>query len=140
MSIRARIVVTALAQCLLVAGAPGRAAAAPVDFPAGSWVIPMDTCYQPSSPIKCNGPAANSSCAVYPEVGNGFYAPYTTAADGRILSNFYANGTCPEPLTQTPARDGITKAYGLVYRLLQRGVPVSVLFNGVRIEHVVAES
>jgi hypothetical protein len=82
-----------------------RAEAAAYDFSAGSWIIPMDSCNQPSQPF--NGSAfagTNSASTVYG-----------------------ANSSCPEGV-QT-GRDGILKAYGLVYRLLQNNVPVYYILD-----------
>ena len=80
------------------------ASAAPTDFPAGSLIIPMDVCNQPSQPY------------------NGSSYSGTTPT-----STFYATTGCPE--TQPTARDGLLKAYGLVYRLLQNGVTVYYILD-----------
>ncbi|MGZ3405411.1 MAG: hypothetical protein ACXVAN_03140, partial [Polyangia bacterium] len=87
----------------LVAARPAHAAA--YDFSAGSWIIPMDTCYQPSQTF--NG----------------------TLFDGtNEASTVYgANTSCPDG-AQT-GRDGVLKAYGLIYRLLQNNVPVYYILD-----------
>jgi hypothetical protein len=83
--------------CALL-GAASTAQAAPVDFSAGSWVIPMDACYQPTKSFN----------------GSSF-------ASSQETSTIYGT-SCPD--TSGTARDGILKAYGLIYRLLQNNIPV----------------
>lgn len=89
-----------------IAAAAPRAQAAPYDFSAGSWIIPMDSCNQPSQPF--NG------------------SRFLGRTDGSTV--FGAHSSCPDS-SSTVARDGILKAYGLVYRLLQNGVPVYYILN-----------
>jgi hypothetical protein len=88
-----------LTGCLL---AVSTAWAAPTDFSAGSWIIPMDACLQPTKSF--NGSSFASS-----------------AQPSTIYSS------CPD--TSGTAYDGVLKAYGLVYRLLQNGIPVYYILN-----------
>ena len=80
--------------------APQRAHAAAYDFSAGSWIIPMDVCYQPSQSF--NG-SSFSGTGVRPRRSTAQHAAPTASGTGQ---------------------DGMFKAYGLVYRLLQNNVPV----------------
>jgi hypothetical protein len=94
--------------CIVVAGctlAAPRARAAAYDFSAGSWIIPMDTCYQPSQSF--NG---------------------TSFSGSNVASTIHgANGNCPDGVL--PGRDGMLKAYGLIYRLLAHNVPVYYILD-----------
>lgn len=92
-----------LMAALLVVTTPRRAVAVPYDFSAGSWIIPMDVCSQPSKSF--NG---------------------STYASSAYSSTVYG-ATCPD--SSGTARDGILKAYGLVYRLLQNNVPVYYILD-----------
>jgi hypothetical protein len=86
--------------------AASRAEAAPYDFSAGSWVIPMDSCYQPSQPFQNSGTFSGTD------------DPSTV---------YGAHSNCPD--TSGTAYDGVLKAYGFVYRLLQNGVPVYYILD-----------
>src|SRR5947209_16549335 len=91
-----------------VVGVAPRAQAAAYDFSAGSWIIPMDTCNQPSQSF--NG---------------------TTFSGTNTASTIHGTpGNCPEGAL--PGRDGLLKAYGLVYRLLQHNVPVYYILDGTK--------
>ena len=82
-----------------------RAHAAAYDFSAGSWIIPMDTCNQPSQSF--NG---------------------TSFSGTNVSSTIHGTpGNCPEGAL--PGRDGLLKAYGLVYRLLEHNVPVYYILD-----------
>ncbi|HXU71970.1 MAG TPA: hypothetical protein VN947_21705 [Polyangia bacterium] len=88
----------------LVAFAP-RAHAAAYDFSAGSWIIPMDACNQPSRAF--NGSSFNGS---------------------NETSTIYGSASsCPEG--SITGKDGVLKAYGLIYRLLQNNVPVYYILD-----------
>lgn len=89
----------------VIAAAP-RAQAAPYDFSAGSWIIPMDSCYQPSQPFNASS--------------------FKGTTDASTV--YGSHGSCPDTSGAT-AKDGILKAYGLVYRLLQNGVPVYYILD-----------
>jgi hypothetical protein len=89
------------------------ASAAPTDFSAGSWIIPMDVCYQPSEPF-CPG-GSPSTCG-------------STAFSTTALSSTVYGSSCPDK-SSTVAKDGVLKAYGLVYDLLAAGVPVYYILN-----------
>jgi hypothetical protein len=82
----------------------GAAWAAPTDFSAGSWIIPMDACYQTSQGFNGSGSFSGTN----------------------QTSTFYAS--CPDISTNT-GHDGIIKAYGLVYRLIQNNIPVYYILN-----------
>ncbi|HWE26661.1 MAG TPA: hypothetical protein VHB97_01610 [Polyangia bacterium] len=100
---RRLVVVGVVVACSIVAAPRARAAA--YDFSAGSWIIPMDSCYQPSQPY--NG---------------------TSYSGVNAASTVYgANSACPDGVQA--GRDGILKAYGLVYRLLQANVPVYYILD-----------
>ncbi|HEY7957908.1 MAG TPA: hypothetical protein VII38_21545 [Polyangia bacterium] len=101
---------------------PSNARAVPVDFSAGSLIIPMDACYQPSAPLNCS---QTTTCIAYNWRGRctQYQTSNLCSPTTRVSSTYYTSG-CPEPMTLTPAYDGILKAYGLVYRLLQKGIPV----------------
>ena len=89
----------------VLAAAP-RAQAAPYDFSAGSWIIPMDSCYQPSQPFNASS--------------------FKGTTDASTV--YGSHSSCPDT-SSTTAKDGILKAYGLVYRLLQNGVPVYYILD-----------
>ncbi|MCU1283531.1 MAG: hypothetical protein JWM53_7077 [bacterium] len=89
--------------CTLVAAQ--RAHAAAYDFSAGSWIIPMDSCYQPSQQFN----------------GSSF------AGTNAVSTVYGANTSCPDGVQA--GRDGILKAYGLVYRLLQNNVPLYYILD-----------
>jgi hypothetical protein len=82
----------------------GAAWAAPTDFSAGSWIIPMDACFQTSQAFNGSGSFSGTNQS----------------------STWYAS--CPDISTNN-GRDGITKAYGLVYRLIQNNIPVYYILN-----------
>jgi len=82
-----------------------RAHAAAYDFSAGSWIIPMDACYQPSQSF--NGTSFDGT-----NEPSTIYGATTNCPDGQITG-----------------RDGVLKAYGFVYRLLQHNVPVYYILN-----------
>jgi hypothetical protein len=87
-----------------LAAAP-RAHAAAYDFSAGSWIIPMDACYQPTQSFNGSSfDGSNETSTVYGATTN-----------------------CPDG--QTSGHDGVLKAYGLIYRLLQNNVPVYYILN-----------
>src|SRR2546423_1364352 len=81
----------------------GTAFAAATDFSAGSWIIPMDTCGQVSQSFD----------------GGSF-------AGSNEASTVYSS--CPDKTTAT-GHDGILKAYGMIYRLIQKGVPIYYVLN-----------
>src|SRR4051812_46147729 len=87
----------------LVAASPAHAAA--YDFSAGSWIIPMDTCYQPSQSFN----------------GSSFAGTNTAS------TVYGANSSCPDGAMT--GRDGVLKAYGLIYRLLQNNIPVYYILD-----------
>ncbi|HEY2748183.1 MAG TPA: hypothetical protein VGL86_26350, partial [Polyangia bacterium] len=89
-----------------IAAIASRANAAPYDFSAGSWIIPMDSCYQPSQPFNASN--------------------FLGTTD--VSTVYGSHSSCPDVSSAT-AKDGILKAYGLVYRLLQNGVPVYYILN-----------
>ncbi len=82
----------------------GNARAVPTDFPAGSMVIPMDLCWQ-------NATRINAGVTMFPAL-----CPVTAG----VKTNLEQGGN---------ARSGITRAFGLVWRLLQAGVPVNVVIQ-----------
>jgi hypothetical protein len=82
---------------LIAIAAPAWGAA--TNFSAGSWIIPMDVCYQNSQTFDgSNWSGVDPTSTVY--------------------------ASCPDVSTNSNHHDGILKAYGFVYRLLQHGVPV----------------
>jgi hypothetical protein len=89
---------------VLVIGAASPASAAATDFSAGSWIIPMDVCYQPSQSFNGSSfSGSDETSTVYP-------------------------GGCPDTTSATH-NDGILKAYGLIYRFLQHSIPVYYILN-----------
>ncbi len=89
----------ALGTALLV-GRP--AAAGTTAFSAGSLIIPMDLCYQPT-------------------IGTGGWT------SGGSLPGGLASSYCPDPVG-TPD-DGVLKAYGLVYTMLQNSINVHYVID-----------
>src|SRR5512142_924630 len=103
---RSGLVGIVVAGCM-VAAAP-RAHAAAYDFSAGSWIIPMDACYQPTQSFNGSSFAgSNQSSTVY--------GATTSCPDGSLA-----------------AKDGVLKAYGFVYRLLQNNVPVYYILDSTK--------
>jgi len=89
----------------ILVGASSRAHAAAYDFSAGSWIIPMDACYQPSQSF--NG---------------------TSFSGSNETSTIYgATSNCPDG--SLAGKDGVLKAYGFIYRLLENNVPVYYILN-----------
>ncbi len=66
-----------------------RVRAAAYDFSAGSWIIPMDTCYQPSQTFN----------------GSSFSSTPTAS------TMYGSNSNCPDGALSS--KDGLLKAYGL---------------------------
>ena len=87
-----------------LAAAP-RAHAAAYDFSAGSWIIPMDACYQPSQSFNGTSFSGTNEAST-------IYGATTNCPDGQITGH-----------------DGVLKAYGFVYRLLQNNVPVYYILD-----------
>src|SRR5581483_7283180 len=81
--------------CLQYSGSSISGTSSCVAFPAGSLIIPMDQCNQPSSAKAYNPSFDTKNCVTTP----------------------------------TTADDGLFKAYGLIYRLLQQGIPVSIAID-----------
>jgi hypothetical protein len=74
-------------------------------FSAGSLIIPMDLCYQPT--LGTGGWSGSSS-------------PYS-------LPSGFASNYCPDPVP-TP-NDSVLKAYGLIYTLLQNSINVHYIID-----------
>lgn len=103
---RSGLVGIVVAGCI-VAAAP-RAHAAAYDFSAGSWIIPMDACYQPTQSFKGGTTVTFSGTSETSTV----YGGASSCPDGALAG-----------------KDGVLKAYGFVYRLLQNNVPVYYILN-----------
>jgi hypothetical protein len=95
---RSVIVGIVVAGCVLAAAPCAHAAA--YDFSAGSWIIPMDACYQPSRSFNGSSFAGSNEASTV-------YGAASSCPDGALTG-----------------RDGVLKAYGFIYRLLQNNVPV----------------
>ncbi len=101
---RSTFVGIVVAGCVIAAAAP-RARAAAYDFSAGSWIIPMDACYQPTQSFNGSSFAGSNQSST-------IYGATTSCPDGSLAG-----------------KDGVLKAYGLIYRLLQNNVPVYYILN-----------
>src|SRR4051812_19769794 len=88
---------------LLGGASPAHAPA--YDFSAGSWIIPMDACYQPTQSFNGSSFAGTNEASTV-------YGATTNCPDGSLTG-----------------RDGVLKAYGFIYRLLQNNVPVYYILN-----------
>ena len=99
-----------VAGCMIAAAAP-RAHAAAYDFSAGSWIIPMDACYQPTQSFKGGTTVTFSG------------SPSTSTVYG-------STGSCPDGALAS--KDGLLKAYGFIYRLLQNNVPVYYILDSTK--------
>ena len=95
-----------VAGCVVAAGP--RAHAAAYDFSAGSWIIPMDACYQPTQSFKGGTTVSFSGSAETSTI----YGSASSCPDGALSG-----------------KDGVLKAYGFVYRLLQHNVPVYYILD-----------
>ena len=106
---RSGLVGIVVAGCM-IAAAP-RAHAAAYDFSAGSWIIPMDACYQPTQSFKGGTTVTFSG----------------TASTSTVYGS---TGSCPDGTLAS--KDGVLKAYGFIYRLLQNNVPVYYILDSTK--------
>jgi hypothetical protein len=116
MSSHRRIAVLVLGASLSVASAAR--ASFPRSFSAGSLIIPMDLCYQPTSGSG-GWSLTGQSC------GRRGCSGGTWTLPGGLPSTY-----CPDPVA-TPG-NGVLRAYGLVYTLLQNKVPVYYVVDGTK--------